>query len=152
MGGLFGGGGGSSVAPEPEPDWEGMWGNYSRWVGEAGERYEGDLRRIEAMPGLGEEGRAKAVADREGEYQKELADIRGGATAKQLEQRFRDAGRGASMEDYFTSQYGGYKSESTPETVAEAGEAARRGPAPGSMPGTEADIAGLGETRPWWAA
>ena len=148
VGGILGTRREEAAPVEQEPDWEGMWSNYSRWVGEAGERYESDLRSIQRMPGLGTAGRAQAGAEREAEYNKELSDIRGGATARQLEQRFRDTGSGATMEDYFTSQFGGYKSEAD---VASAGEAARRGPAPGSQPGTEADIASLGETRPWWA-
>lgn len=143
-------GGGSRSAPKPKPDFRGLWENYRQWIGEAGERYERDVERIGRMPGLGEEARTSELETRRGAYEEELAGFRRGSTYRQLRQEYRDRGSRGSLEDYFGGKYGQYQPAEPAAAGVEAAETAGARPR-GSGVGTEADVAGLGAVRPWWA-
>lgn len=127
-----------------------MWDSYSRWIGEAQERYESDVGELSRMAGLGGSARQQALDTRFEEYQSELGALRAGPTYTQLRQHFTETGGEGDMDEWLRGQYGGYQ----PQGVSgRLGERIQGGPPPrpGSSAGGEASMAGLGDTRPWWS-
>ena len=153
---------GEEELPEPDVDWADLWDSYSQWESGALDTYTQGLESLAIMPGLSETTRQTELAALTSAYQGSIDELKGGATYSMLSEEFQRSGDTGEMSEYFTALYGGPDSpdlsveidssldESPVSALDSALERAARGPAPGQVIGSDADIAGLGNVGSWW--
>jgi len=141
----------ATPAPEapPPPDYGELWGNYRQWTGEAKGRYDTDMTRLRTLTGTSAATREAAIAEREGEFKKEMSGFEQGATGQTLLKNWQEQGGQGSMEEFYGNQFGGYEAPSSGAPGGGAGRAAAASMNP--MGSDAAPVAGLGEQRQWWA-